>query len=464
MRHISKSFPGVKALDDVGFSVAEGEVRALVGENGAGKSTLMKILNGNYKKDEGQILIDGKEVDITDPLVAAAHGISIIFQELNLVDQLSIAENIFAGRLSKGLKRVNWKEINRKAKELLDRIGFDADPRTEVGSLTVAGKQMVEIAKALSRDCRIILMDEPSATLTKKELNALFDIIRDLKKRGIAVIYISHRMEEIFEICETATVMRDGRIIGTVNVGEVSPDRIVEMMLQAEMNFLLALLAAIAVGCACGAVTGFFVATFRLSPFIVSMTMQLAYKGIALTITNQTPVSVPHPVLQAINNIKLFNIFPIVFFFFLLLAVLTELFLRNTQFGRNLFLVGGNISVADNLGIKARNYIWSAYIFQGLFAAIGGVVMMTRQFSASGNLALQGPMEVIPMVIVGGTSMAGGRGGALKTVGGVVLLKIIYNAMTMFSIPAPLQPFVKGLILLVVIVSDKYMERRHEKV
>ena len=236
MRHISKSFPGVKALDDVGFSVAEGEVRALVGENGAGKSTLMKILNGNYKKDEGQILIDGKEVDITDPLVAAAHGISIIFQELNLVDQLSIAENIFAGRLSKRLKRVNWKEINRKAKELLDRIGFDADPRTEVGSLTVAGKQMVEIAKALSRDCRIILMDEPSATLTKKELNALFDIIRDLKKRGIAVIYISHRMEEIFEICETATVMRDGRIIGTVNVGEVSPDRIVEMMVGREVS------------------------------------------------------------------------------------------------------------------------------------------------------------------------------------------------------------------------------------
>ena len=236
MRHISKSFPGVKALDDVGFSVAEGEVRALVGENGAGKSTLMKILNGNYKKDEGQILIDGKEVDITDPLVAAANGISIIFQELNLVDQLSISENIFAGRLSKGLKRVNWKEINRKAKELLDRIGFDADPRTEVGSLTVAGKQMVEIAKALSRDCRIILMDEPSATLTKKELNALFDIIRDLKKRGIAVIYISHRMEEIFEICETATVMRDGRIIGTVNVNEVSPDRIVEMMVGREVS------------------------------------------------------------------------------------------------------------------------------------------------------------------------------------------------------------------------------------
>lgn len=236
MRHISKSFPGVKALDDVGFSVAEGEVRALVGENGAGKSTLMKILNGNYKKDKGEILIDGKEVQITDPLIASAHGISIIFQELNLVDELSIAENIYAGRLSRGMKPINWKEINRKAKELLDRIGFDVDPKTPVGSLTVAGKQMVEIAKALSRDCRIILMDEPSATLTKKELSALFDIIRDLKSKGIAVIYISHRMEEIFEICDTATVMRDGKVIGTVNVAETSSDRIVEMMVGREVS------------------------------------------------------------------------------------------------------------------------------------------------------------------------------------------------------------------------------------
>lgn len=236
------------------------------------------------------------------------------------------------------------------------------------------------------------------------------------------------------------------------------------MMLKADMNFLLAFLAAIAIGCACGALTGFFVATFRLSPFIVSMTMQLAYKGIALTITNSTPVSVPHPVLQAINSVKLFDIFPLVFFLFIALALLAEFVLRKTQFGRNLYLVGGNINAADNLGLKSRNYLWSAYIAQGLFAAIGGMVMMTRQFSASGNLALNGPMNVIPMVIVGGTSMAGGKGGAIQTIWGVLLLNIVYNAMTMFSIPAALQPFVKGLILAIVIVSDKYMERRHEKV
>ena len=236
MRGISKTFPGVKALDTVGFSVAEGEVRALVGENGAGKSTLMKILNGNYKKDCGQILIDGEEVDITNPQVADAHGITIIFQELNLVDELSIAENIFAGRLAKRGKLVKWNELNAKAKELLARVSFDVDPKKLVGDLTVAEKQMVEIAKALSRNSRIILMDEPSATLTKKELDALFEIIRDLKKSGIAVIYISHRMEEIFEICETVTVMRDGQIIGTRNVADVSSDELVEMMVGREVN------------------------------------------------------------------------------------------------------------------------------------------------------------------------------------------------------------------------------------
>ena len=236
MQHISKSFPGVKALDDVSFSVEKGEVRGLVGENGAGKSTLMKILNGNYKKDEGQILIDGSEVSITDPLVAASYGISIIFQELNLVDELSIAENIFAGRLTKKGKLVNWHKLNQDAKVLLDHVGFDIDPRTQVGELTVAGKQMVEIAKALSRDARIILMDEPSATLTQKELDALFDIIRDLKKKGVSVIYISHRMEEIFEICDSATVMRDGRIIGTKPISELDHDSVVEMMVGREVS------------------------------------------------------------------------------------------------------------------------------------------------------------------------------------------------------------------------------------
>lgn len=236
IKDVSKSFPGVRALNKVSLSINSGEIRALVGENGAGKSTLMKILNGNCKMDEGRIFIEGRPVHIANPLVAANLGISIIFQELNQVDYLSIAENIFAGRLARKGKLVDWNDINRKAKELLDKINFDIDPRTEVGRLSVAGKQMVEIAKALSCNSKLILMDEPSATLTAKELENLFDIIRDLKSRGITVIYISHRLDEIFTVCETVTVMRDGEIIGTEVVSDVDHDKLVEMMVGRPMG------------------------------------------------------------------------------------------------------------------------------------------------------------------------------------------------------------------------------------
>lgn len=236
------------------------------------------------------------------------------------------------------------------------------------------------------------------------------------------------------------------------------------MLKSGKVAFVPALLIVLALGTLCGTVTGFFISTFRLSPFIVSMTMQLIYKGIALTITKSTPVAYQDPTLVAISECKLFDTFPVVFFVFIGIALICEFILRRTQYGRNLFLIGGNINVADNLGMKSRNYLWSVFIIQGFMAALAGVVMMTRMFSASGNLALDGPMNVIPMVIVGGTVMAGGKGGTIKTIWGVLLMNIIYNGMTQFSINASLQPLVKGAILLIIIVTDKYLEHRHEKV
>ena len=236
------------------------------------------------------------------------------------------------------------------------------------------------------------------------------------------------------------------------------------MLLKADMNIWLAMAIALALGCACGAFTGFFVANFRLSPFIVTMTMQLVYRGIALTITEATPVAMSHPVLKDIYKFKLFDMIPVSFLLFIFAALLMEIILRRTQFGGNMYLVGGNINTADNLGIKANRYIWSAYILQGFFAGLAGVALMTRTFSANGNIGKDFLLSVIPMVIVGGTSMAGGKGGMMKTIWGVVLLSMVYNAMNFFNIPAMLQPFVKGLILCVVVVVDKYMERRHEKV
>ena len=236
MKHITKSFPGVMALDDVTFSVDEGEVHALVGENGAGKSTLMRIINGVYSADKGEIFISGRKVSIKNPLDAQKSGVSIIFQEFNLVDTLSVAENIFIGRLGGKKKMVDWKSIYDKAGKLLKSLNYDLDPRMPVESLSVAQMQMVEIAKAMSFDAKIIIMDEPSAVLTDNELQNLFHIVDDLRKKGITVIYISHRLEEIFQICDRVTVMRDGNIIGTGNISDLSKEQIIEMMVGRKLN------------------------------------------------------------------------------------------------------------------------------------------------------------------------------------------------------------------------------------
>ncbi len=238
IKNITKTFPGVKALNSVSFNVNKGEVHAFVGENGAGKSTLMKILYGNFKADSGAIIIEGKEVKITSPLDAQKYGISIIFQELNLIPTLSIAENIFLGRLDLFTenRKINWKKMNIEAKKALSKVGLDLNPKKLISDLSVAEKQMVEICKSLTFDLKVLLMDEPSSSLSQRELDILFSIIKQLKQQGITIIYISHRMEEIFEICDMVTVIRDGCIIGTQPIAQLTRDNIVKMMVGREIT------------------------------------------------------------------------------------------------------------------------------------------------------------------------------------------------------------------------------------
>ena len=231
MRGIQKYFPGVHALDDCHFELKSGEVHALVGENGAGKSTMMKVLTGVYQMDAGEILLDGKPVQIHNTRDAQALGISIIHQELNLMKDLTVAENIFIGREPMNGILLDKHKQNQMAAELLSSLSIDIAPTTIVGTLTVARQQMVEIAKALSYDnTRILIMDEPSAALTESEIEELFRFIRDLKARGVGIVYISHRMGELKEISDRITVMRDGQYIGTVNTAEVTMDEIIRMM------------------------------------------------------------------------------------------------------------------------------------------------------------------------------------------------------------------------------------------
>lgn len=239
--HIHKRFPGVHALDDVSIDVHAGEVLALVGENGAGKSTLMKILAGAIQPDEGTVTIAGEEVSIANPRQSQALGIGIIYQELSLVDALSVGENIFLGDLPRSRVmnwKVDWPELWRRTEVLLERVGCPVGPRTQVSQLSVAQKQMVEIARALARNVRILILDEPTSSLTSQETATLFEIIRSLKERGVGIIYISHRLEEVFEIAQRATVLRDGRLVGTIDVASATPEKLISMMVGRDLSHL----------------------------------------------------------------------------------------------------------------------------------------------------------------------------------------------------------------------------------
>lgn len=232
MEGIDKSFPGVHALDQAKFELRSGEVHALVGENGAGKSTLMKVLAGVYAKDAGRILYLGKEVEIHTPRAAQHLGISMIHQELNLMPHLTLAQNVFVGREPRrGIRFVlDENRINAQTQELFDSMHLKLDPRTKVADLTVARQQMVEIAKALSFNSQVLIMDEPTAALTETEIEELFRMIRQMRDKGVGVVYISHRLEELKQITDRITVMRDGRYVDTVDAQTTTIDRIISMM------------------------------------------------------------------------------------------------------------------------------------------------------------------------------------------------------------------------------------------
>ncbi len=230
LRNISKHFPGVQALDDVSFEIRAGETHMLLGENGAGKSTLMKVLCGAYRADAGSFLHRGAPAEITSPADARKFGIAVIFQDFTLVPYLDIAQNIFLGREFTRGPLLDRGRIHDEARRVLDTIGFDIDPRTPVHTLGVAQQQMVEIAKALSQDARILVMDEPTAALSDRETERLFAIIERLKQNGVAIIYISHRLAEVFALGDRITVLRDGKKIASLVPQETTPDDLVRLM------------------------------------------------------------------------------------------------------------------------------------------------------------------------------------------------------------------------------------------
>ncbi|XOK59433.1 sugar ABC transporter ATP-binding protein [Paenibacillus elgii] len=238
MNDISKSFPGVRVLDQVTFNLTGGEVHALMGENGAGKSTLMKILGGIHRRDGGTVILKGTPCEIASPSMAQSLGIAMIHQELNLIPHLTVMENIFLGReFTYGRSgMINWGKMRQESVRFLSQLGLSIDPGIIAGELSVGQQQMIEIAKALSMNAEILVLDEPTAALTDREIEALFTVIESLKAKGVGMIYISHRMEEIFRICDRVTVMRDGHTVGTDRVADTNIDKLVKMMVGREIK------------------------------------------------------------------------------------------------------------------------------------------------------------------------------------------------------------------------------------
>ena len=236
LKNITKEFPGVKALDDVTINIERGTIHGLVGENGAGKSTLIKVLAGIYQPNKGEIILDGKPCRFNGPIEARRAGISVVHQEIKLAEPLSVAENMFLGNVQLKNGLVDWKGMRRRAREIVEDLGMDIDINAQVSSLTVAKKQIVEIMHAINNNSRILIMDEPSAVLTDRELEVMFRIVKQLRDKGITIIYISHRLDEIFGLCSNVSVLRDGRHIDTIPVASVDRQGLINMMVGREMG------------------------------------------------------------------------------------------------------------------------------------------------------------------------------------------------------------------------------------
>jgi rhamnose transport system ATP-binding protein len=240
MLHIRKSFGGVVALQDASLRLEPGTVHALLGENGAGKSTLIKILAGAYQPDSGSIVLDGAEVTLSNPAEARDAGVAVIYQEPTLFPDLSIAENVMMGRhpIDRRFRRIQWSELYEEVRGLLKRVGLEIGPQERLRGLSVADQQLVEVAKALSLNARVMVMDEPTASLTPGEVERLFGIVRQLRDEGVAIVFIGHRLEEVFAVSDQITVLRDGTYVGTYRTAELTPERVVELMVGRPLETL----------------------------------------------------------------------------------------------------------------------------------------------------------------------------------------------------------------------------------
>ena len=460
---VRKQFGPVIALNDVSFSVRAGEVHCLVGENGAGKSTLIKILAGAYSIDGGELRIDGKPVRIETPAQAAAYGISVVYQDVTNVDKLSIADNIVLGsensRFGFNQKKKNYEFV----RPFLQQVGLEVDPSALMETLSIAQKQMVMIAKALSKNARLIVLDEPTAMLNEQEVHTLFQIICSLRDRGITVVYISHRMEEIYRIGDRVTVLKDGGYVGTWDLSsmDLSPAGVIALtsvvfakLCVSGISIPLAALLSLLVGVAAGTFSGLLVVLANVPPMIATLGTWYITKGLAYAISNSYAIVQGLPANFGWVN-RYVGPFPLMVVIAVAVFAVFYILLNRTLLGKYAYAIGGNSETARLSGIKVNLVRCVLYILTALMSSFVGILMSSRINSGDPNLSTSGiEFEIIVAIILGGTSLLGGQGSLIGTLIGALILGNLSNGMNLLGIGTVYQFIVEGAVLVVAVVLD----------
>ena len=409
MEHIRKVFPGVVALDDVSLTIKEGTVHALMGENGAGKSTLMKILTGVYAKTEGTIKWQGQDLDTSSITHVLHSGITMIFQELNPIKTMKVCENIYVGREPykiKGLLLDRRKIVEDTRALFADLDITDIGPSGEVGNLTVAKMQMIEIAKAISYDAKLIIMDEPTSAISEKECQHLFRMVNNLKKRGIAFIFITHKMDEVFQISDEITIMRDGTYVGTYDAEKITHDELVKLMVGREIT--------------------------EMFP-----KEEAEITDVKLEVSGLNVDGVLKDIHFKVHKGEILG------FAGLMGAGRTEV--METLFG---------IRRASSGTVKIFTYIYA-----GIMAAVAGMLLTARVASGQPGLGESFEMKAISGCVIGGVSLSGGIGSVYSLICGILIIGVLNNGMDLMNINGYMQQIAEGLILILAVLLDVFRSK-----
>ena len=409
MEHIRKVFPGVVALDDVSLTIKEGTVHALMGENGAGKSTLMKILTGVYAKTEGTIKWQGQDLDTSSITHVLHSGITMIFQELNPIKTMKVCENIYVGREPykiKGLLLDRRKIVEDTRALFADLDITDIDPSGEVGNLTVAKMQMIEIAKAISYDAKLIIMDEPTSAISEKECQHLFRMVNNLKKRGIAFIFITHKMDEVFQSSDEITIMRDGTYVGTYDAEKITHDELVKLMVGREIT--------------------------EMFP-----KEEAEITDVKLEVSGLNVDGVLKDIHFKVHKGEILG------FAGLMGAGRTEV--METLFG---------IRRASSGTVKIFTYVYA-----GIMAAVAGMLLTARVASGQPGLGESFEMKAISGCVIGGVSLSGGIGSVYSLICGILIIGVLNNGMDLMNINGYMQQIAEGLILILAVLLDVFRSK-----